>query len=282
MSPAGRDRIFELSAAGNDFLVVPLLDEDRPDWDAARVRAACGGDPARAADGVVLLGASSVATARFVLRNRDGSRAAFSGNGARCAARVLHHLGLAPDGRVTLETDGGVVAAHVEAGPPDEAWEVAVEIAPPRDVRPALRLPPGAPAPSGDYAVVGVPYLAVPVRDVDALDLASAAPPLRRWSAFPEGANVAFYEPPASPEAAVRLRTWERGVEGETPSSGTGCAMVAVSLALRGGALRRDGERVTTFAPRSSATLRVTLRVAAGAVTHLLLSGPVREKSAQS
>jgi diaminopimelate epimerase len=176
---------------------------------------------------------------------------------------------------VSLETSGGVVRARVEPPGPDGAVSVGVEVAAPRDLRLDLALPPGSPAASGDYAVVGVPYVAVPVPDVDGVDLARCAPPLRRWSAFPEGANVSFYELPSG-GSHVRLRTWERGVEGETLSSGTGCAMTAISVAHRTGLLRTDGQRTLAFAPRAGIRLEVTLAVRAGAVTDIMLRGDAR------
>lgn len=270
----GATRFFKCCAGGNDFLVLDALNEADADWGPDRARRCCARRLSLGADGVVVLARSERATARFVLRNADGSPAAFSGNGARCAVRVLHELGLAPDGRVTLETAGGVVAGEARRGA-DGSFRAAVEVAPPRDVAPKMELPAGAPSATGDFAVVGVPYLAVPVVDVDALDLATIAPPLRRWRVFPEGANVAFYEPPVASDAPVRLRTWERGVEGETLSSGTGCVIVAVSLWLRGHA-PAEGESVRRFATRSGVDLAVTLEASQGAVRRVVLEGDAR------
>ena len=237
-------RIFKLVAAGNDFLVVDARAHGGMEWSADEARLACRRQRGMGADGVVTLGPSAVADATFNLRNSDGSRAAFSGNGARCAARLLAYLGADRDGGIRLETSSGVLAARVLGERSAPAALVEVEVAPPKDIRLGLALPSGSPAPRGDYAIVGVPYVAVPVTSVDDLDLAAVAPRLRHWKECPEGANVAFYEPPASDGSTVRLRIWERGVEGETLSSGTGCAMIATMeggvicrLLLRGDAL---------------------------------------------
>jgi len=262
---SGAPRLFKLVAAGNDFVVVDAREHPGLEWSAEEARRACRRRRGIGADGVVTLGpptGATGATARFHLRNSDGSRAAFSGNGARCAARLLSHLGAAPEGDVTFETEGGLVAARLIA------HDVEVDVAPPRDARLDLTLPDGS---IGDHAIVGVPYLAVAVPDVDALDLASVAPPLRRWNALPEGANVAFYETPAAPFIhPVRMRSYERGVEGETLSSGTGCAMVATALALRHPA---DGERTVHLETRSRAPLSVRVTMRGGEVTALALRG---------
>ena len=82
---------------------------------------------------------------------------------------------------------------------------------------------------------------------------------------------MAFYENPLpDSDAPVKLRIWERGVEGETLSSGTGCAMIATILALRGA---RDGERTFHLDTRSRAPLSVTVTMESGAVRRLLLRG---------
>lgn len=260
-------RFFKLSGGGNDFIVLPALDGSLGGFSAEDARRLCCRRLSLGADGVVLLRPSESATARFELFNSDGSSAAFSGNGGRCAVRALAELGLADSGRVRLETVDGVVNAEVHDG------SIGLEIAVPRDLRPAVALPPGSPAASGVYAIVGVPYLAVAVEDLEGLDLAGVAPPLRRFSEFPEGANVAFYLPGPGP---LRLRTWERGVEGETLSSGTGCAIVALAAALAEDGLAADGLRRYEFAPRSRIPAGVSLTTEAGAVSRMVLSGDAR------
>jgi diaminopimelate epimerase len=80
------------------------------------------------------------------------------------------------------------------------------------------------------FATAGVPHLVVRVADVDAVDLATRGRELRRASpARLSGANVNFVS-----EAGVdawRMRTFERGVEGETLACGTGA--VACGAVLR-------------------------------------------------
>lgn len=266
---SGRARLFKLIASGNDFLVADARDSgDEAPWAVAR--ALCDRREGIGADGLVTLLPSDTATARFMLRNADGSQAAFSGNGARCAALLLHRLGASRAGGVRLETASGIRKAHVLQD--GDVARVGVEIGWPDDVRSGVKLPKGAPAPTGDYAVVGVPYVVVVVDDVDALNLPRVAPPLRHFLAFEEGANVAFYERPR-PRQAIRLRTWERGVEGETLSSGTGCAAVALALALHAGP--RRGARVFAFAPRVGKP-RVTVSFTKGEVSMLHLDGDAR------
>jgi diaminopimelate epimerase len=260
-------RFFKLSGGGNDFIVLPALDGSLGEFGGEQAKRLCCRRLSLGADGVVVLRPSERATARFELFNSDGSSAAFSGNGGRCAVRALHELGRASDGSASLETVDDVVSAEIGEG------RVGLEISAPRDLRPEVALPAGSPAARGVFAVVGVPYLAVAVADVDELDLAAAAPPLRRLSDFPEGANVAFFVPGSAP---LRLRTWERGVEGETLSSGTGCAIVALASALAEDGLAATGARRYELAPRSGIAAAISLEVEARAVRRMVLSGDAR------
>jgi diaminopimelate epimerase len=86
------------------------------------------------------------------------------------------------------------------------------------------------------YAVnTGVPHAVVMVTAVDTIDVVSVAPDIRHHATFPNGANVNFVE--KAGENSIRIRTFERGVEDETLSCGTGAtasAAVAHKLGLVG------------------------------------------------
>lgn len=220
-------RLFKAVASGNDFLLADARGMPGS-WDAGEdgARRLCDRREGVGADGLVVLGPSREATASFMLRNCDGSPAAFSGNGARCAALLLGRLGAGAE--VTLATPAGVRRCRLVGKD-----RVEISLGAPRDVRPEVALPDGSPSPVALHADVGVPYLALRMESrqaLQALDVERVAPPLRRWSALPSGANVAFWC--AREDGSLDLRTFERGVEAETRSSGTGCAAVALAHAL--------------------------------------------------
>ena len=82
---------------------------------------------------------------------------------------------------------------------------------------------------------VGVPHVVVRVDDIEAIDLAGRGRALRFDPATgPEGANVNFVSPGRSSDEPWRIRTYERGVEGETLACGTGTVAAAIALAARG------------------------------------------------
>ncbi|HEY3271790.1 MAG TPA: hypothetical protein VGJ89_11310 [Geothrix sp.] len=119
------------------------------------------------------------------------------------------------------------------------------------------------------FGWIGNPQLVLRVPSVAAVDLPVFAPPLRQHPAIPGGTNVNVVELVAPGEA--RIRSWERGVEGETLCCGTGCAIAAAWLAQTEGSTEwrlhtAGGEDVTvTLAPE-----------AGGGWRDLWLSGPVR------
>lgn len=221
-----------VSGAGNDFLA---LAEPAAEPTAAEIRAWCRRGVSLGADGVFVLrrrgegGAAGRAGAAplvvdMAYYNADGGGADLCLNGTRCAAQVAFHLGWAED-EVEIVTGAGPVAARrvdaatvaVELPRPGVGEEVEVEAAD-ETVR-------------GTYLVAGVPHLIVDwPAGLAAAPLARLGPPLRRHPRFPTGANVSFVHAPAA--GRLEIRTWERGVEGETLACGTGVlAAVAAGLA---------------------------------------------------
>jgi diaminopimelate epimerase len=76
------------------------------------------------------------------------------------------------------------------------------------------------------YAVnAGVPHAVIIVDAVDSIDIAAAAPPIRHYASFLNGANVNFVQ--RTGDDSIRVRTFERGVEEETLSCGTGATASA-------------------------------------------------------
>jgi diaminopimelate epimerase len=108
---------------------------------------------------------------------------------------------------------------------------------------------------------VGVPHLVVLVSDLEHVDVAGRGRALRFDPALgPTGANVNFIAAPLA-KGGWRMRTYERGVEGETLACGTGA--VAAACALSEWAL---GRLPLTFITRSGQALVIRARKAAGGV----------------
>jgi diaminopimelate epimerase len=252
MLPSGRT-FYKMSGSGNDFVMVDATREPPGNLASASVvQAVCARATGIGADGIVFLEASQTADYRMTYLNSDGSRADLCGNATLCSARLASELGLIGEGPFRVETDAGVLDARLlEEGP-------EVDLRPVTDVRPRLpfRLE------SGEswigFALAGVPHLVARVEDVSTVDLLGRGRPLRHDPSLPHGANVNFVSPDGA--GGWRIRTFERGVEGETLACGTGAVATAVLLQEAA-----EIEQRVALTTRSGRRLRVRLeRVSSG------------------
>ena len=214
---------------GNDFVVVDA-DDYVPDR-RAFARSVCDRANGVGADGVLFLALEEQFTPPRVvmtLVQPDGSTAAMCGNGARCVG----HWAASRTGsdRVMIDTLAGSREAHVEEG------HVAVEMGRP-DFEPE-EVPITSDGPfvreeiaGYEFTAVdtGVPHAVAFVDDVTDVDLESVGPEVRNAAVFPEGANVTFASP--NDAGGFDQRTYERGVEDETRSCGTGAVAIAAVAA---------------------------------------------------
>jgi len=251
----------KMAGAGNDFVVVDASTfEALPGDPTAWVRAVCRRGLSVGADGVLVVSVEAPGRARVVFFNPDGGET-FCGNGSRCAARyaATHGAGL---GRMTLLTFAGEVQARVD-GP-----VVSLTLPPPEDLG-EIVLEDAAGTFRGRWVVACVPHLVLPVAGLADYALPTIGPRLRRHRALgPSGANVNLIE--TDPSGRVHVRTWERGVENETLSCGTGAVAVAFAARLAGAP---DGVAVV---PRSGTVLTVMLPGETARPTSAQLIGDAR------
>jgi diaminopimelate epimerase len=235
----------KMSGAGNDFLVLDgdtwaALPGDRVAW----VRAVCRRGISVGADGVLVVSRAGPGRARVTFFNPDGGEA-FCGNGTRCAARYAAIHGMAQGPAVFLSTEVGEVPALVEGS------AVRLTLPPPEDLG-EIVLKGAAGVFRGRWVMAGVPHVVIPVAGLASYPLEQVGPVLRRDEALgPPGANVNLVESEAS--GRIHVRTFERGVENETLSCGTGAVAVAMAARLAG------APDTVVVVPRSGLPLTVTL-----------------------
>ncbi len=247
--------------AGNAFLVA------RRDRSAPWSTFAAESCEREGVDGVLVLDARDGDPPRveMTLYQPDGGTAEMCGNGARCvAAWTADRLGLDHGTEILIETPAGVRPALVGE---DEAEIGMGQVRFDPEGVPLAREEPLIAEVVEGYEVTalntGVPHAVVFVEDVNAVDLAGMAPPIRHSELFPEGANVTVA---AGTEDEFDQRTFERGVEGETLACGTG-AVAVLAAAQRLGL--SDVERATVSPPGGDLVVTVD---GDGAAT---LRGPV-------
>ncbi|MDD1726347.1 MAG: diaminopimelate epimerase [Methanothrix sp.] len=223
----------KLHGNGNDFMLVDEMARTQvSETDKKRFAAACcHRHYGIGSDGVLFLARSTRADLGMRLIQPDGSEAEMCGNGIRCLAKYAWDGGYVGD-QFDVETLAGIIPVQVREG--EGSFWAKVNMGQPKFDRPAI------PACGlGDLlqerieelcvsAVnTGVPHAVVFVDDLD-FDIMKLAPSIRHSSLFPEGANVNFVKLGQH----LEIRTFERGVEGETLSCGTG-SVAAASIARR-------------------------------------------------
>jgi diaminopimelate epimerase len=253
----------KMAGGGNDFVMID--NRSGRITDAAELtRRVCTRRLSVGADGLILIETSGKATFKMVYLNADGSRADFCANGTRCAARFAFLNVIAPK-RMTIETDAGVIGAEVDG------ISVTLNLQPPRGFAPRKTLEVNGTRIHGSFITVGVPHYVVFLRD----DLwAQSIEGLGRAIRFhpdlaPAGANVNFVV--VRDSSSIEVRTYERGVEGETLSCGSGVVASVATSALFGKV--RPPVSVLT---RSGITLEVSYAMAGGELSDLRLRGDAR------
>ncbi|MDO9550577.1 MAG: diaminopimelate epimerase [Methanoregula sp.] len=238
----------KLQGNGNDFVLIDEYEKTIiPDDMKARFAATyCDRRFGIGADGILYLMKSADGNLRMRILQPDESEAEMCGNGIRCLAKYAFDAGYAK-GTCTIDTMAGPVG--VEMAYRDETFVATISMPTPKFGRPDI------PAKGdGEYkehigvfdvyaANTGVPHAVVMVDDLESVNIEALAPPIRHHASFTKGVNVNFVQ--KTGEDSIKIRTFERGVEGETLSCGTGAtASVAVvhHLGLMGETVKVETE----------------------------------------
>lgn len=214
----------KMNGAGNDFV---LLDnrEQKIKLATQDIVRLCHRQRGIGADGLFLLIPSSTGKADWAWEfyNSDGSTADMCGNGARCFARFIQQVAGAA-GQTSFETGAGVITATFQGE------RVTVNLTNPRDLRlhEKVQLSTG---PAEIHSLnTGVPHAVLFVPDADQAMVQKLGAEIRYHEHFkPKGTNANFVQ--VLGPSHIRVRTYERGVEGETLACGTGVTASALIAA---------------------------------------------------
>ncbi len=255
----------KMSGAGNDFIVIDNRFYHFGDEELSRLATTwCPRRTGVGADGVLALNSSPDVDFRMRYFNADGSRGTMCGNGARCLVLFATLAGM--DGsNLVFDSDAGMYAARV-TGPS----RVRLQVPAPRDYREDVAMPEASGFGTASYIWTGTEHAVVFVPKVSILDLLRSGPTMRNAPALGEaGANVDYVE--VLSQNALRVRTWEKGVEAETLACGTGALASAVVAAQ---AAHVSGPSIDVHMP--GGTLRVHMDGDPLAPDQLALEGEAR------
>jgi len=249
-----RLRFVKMHGSGNDFVVIDnrLVGLKLAPLSIERL---CRRPEGIGADGLLLLEKGDLVHYRMRYFNADGGEVEMCGNGARCIGYFIYIL----EGKKSfpLQTGAGLIEVEIVG----ENY-VKISMPEPEDFRLNFSLPnlEGV----YNFVIVGVPHLVIFTDKLDSLDIVTLARPLR-YSFIEGGTNVDFVE--IVDPNTLRIRTYERGVEDETLSCGTG----ATASALIAGKLGFVNSPVKVLV-RYPEPLTITFN---SDFSHPALSGPV-------
>jgi diaminopimelate epimerase len=213
------------SGAGNDFVVTEARWTD--ETGATVARHVCARDTGVGVDGLVTVW--RLATDRVGVRffNPDGSAYGTCGNGSRCAARFAVERGLVAGAPVFMETSDAEIEAQVDGDRVELEYRMPVRVVDQIAVE-------GPEGPATGWLVrIGVPHFVLPLETLPEGPIEEMCCRIRRDPALgPEGANVNLVS--LESRERGRLRTFERGVEGETLACGSGAMATAFALHVAG------------------------------------------------
>ncbi len=217
----------KMHGTGNDFVVLDNRWYRFSDSELSELGAAwCPRRYGIGADGLLALSAADDEDVAYRMRyvNADGSWAGMCGNGARCLARFAVRAGMEGP-TLRFESDAGRYRAEV---PPEDDAPVRLYVPSPTRLTADPGLSAAVPqALEGLHFVhTGTEHLVAFVSDLEGLPVEEWGRTLRQDPSLqPAGANVNFV---SVADGELRVRTYEKGVEAETPSCGTGVLAAAI------------------------------------------------------
>ncbi|MEO1517041.1 MAG: diaminopimelate epimerase [Bacteroidota bacterium] len=197
---------------GNDFV---LIDNRQTQWlargEVKRIERLCDRRFGIGADGLILLENHPDCDFEMVYFNADGRESSMCGNGGRCIVQFAHHLGAIENSCRFLAIDG-----YHDALVRSDGW-IELKMSKVTSVEKGE-----------DYYLLntGSPHYVIFAEDLDDIDVVANGQAIRYSKRFrAEGVNVNFVERRSD---GILVATYERGVEGETLSCGTGVTAAAI------------------------------------------------------
>lgn len=209
----------KMSATGNDFILIDNRKKQFSGKEKGFFRKICQRKTGVGADGIILMEESERADLKYRHFNADGSPAEMCGNGARSLCYYAVTQKITPP-NLTLEIGEAVHEAWVVKG------KVKLKIPPPITIEEKLGIVEEHGLKEGGFIILGVPHLILFAQNLESIDVLSIGRQYSHHSRFENRTNVNFVQRIGA--HAIQVRTYERGVESETLSCGTGATASAI------------------------------------------------------
>lgn len=252
---------WKMHGASNDFILVDDRAGQFPAKDRNWIASLGQRRTGVGSEGLILIQSAAEADFRMRFFNPDGSEVEMCGNGARCVARLAHEIGAAPR-RMRIDTAAGRLEADVDGE------RVRLHMTPPVDWRMDRTLQVERQTLRYGFVNSGVPHVVIEVPDLDACAVVPLGRAIRHHADFaPAGTNANFIS--ITGAQALRIRTYERGVEDETLACGTGIVAAALVAARQGRV-----QAPVAVRPASGDLLTVDFKVTTDGAQDVILEGP--------
>ncbi len=203
---------YKYQGTGNDFV---MIDNREPVFDVHQtelITRLCHRKYGVGADGLILLNTHRHYDFEMVYFNADASRA-MCGNGSRCAVHLAHQLGMIGE-QTTFLAEDGEHTAFIRNG------QIHIRMVDVQEIQKEAE---------GYFLNTGTRHFVSIVHNLADLDIVQQGRKIRYDARFqPQGTNANFAE---MIDGTIHMRIYEKGVEDETLSSGTGVTAVALALA---------------------------------------------------
>jgi diaminopimelate epimerase len=217
---------WKMHGASNDFILVDDRKKTFPVSNRKWIASMACRRTGVGCEGVILVQPSRKADFRMRFFNPDGSEVEMCGNGARCVARLAHDIKAAP-AKMTIDTVAGLLRAEIKGK------NVCLWMTPPKNWRLNRTLEAAGKTLKYGFVNTGVPHAVIEIKDLDGCDVRKLGAAIRYHGDFsPAGTNANFIH--VVNPGSIKIRTYERGVEGETLACGTGITAGAIVAARMG------------------------------------------------
>lgn len=263
------------SGAGNDFLILNNLDDNIVDHSQMTIDLISREQ--HRFDGVIYVEQSDIADFRMNYYNRDGSGNALCGNGLRCTVKFISDNKLSEKNNLAIEAVGKIFSAVLKSNN-----IITIGFPPPNKIKLKFKLKVqfvewwqlvncSYVDIGSSHAVIFIDEIEKPiVKDINDVPVDEWGRNIRMHKDFaPEGVNAQFVQILSKDNSEITMRSFERGVEGETLACGTG----AIASAIVSYALREIDPPVKVHT-KSGNVLIVDFNVIENKIRNLTLTGP--------